>query len=277
MTNKKTEIEKEVDNLEKHASSSKTQEEILVEQLCEGMETYEKKSGRVFLSSLSAGLEIGFSFLLIAIVYTFFKGKVQDESLSYIGAFAYPVGFILVVLGRSILFTEQTSLLALPVLHKKRSLKELAGLWGLVILGNLIGGYIIALLVVWVGTSLSVISNESIIAIAKHVSHYSMPIILGSSVLAGWLMGLLSWLITSADDTISKITIIYIITTIIGLAGLHHSIVGNIEVFAGLLISEEISFGAYFSFQITALIGNALGGVVFVAVLKYRTFAANFK
>ncbi|XLS30732.1 formate/nitrite transporter family protein [Flavobacteriaceae bacterium M23B6Z8] len=276
MKNKEKFIDEKVSDMEAENSSPKSQEEIMVEQLCEGMEAYEKKTGRVFLSSLSAGLEIGFSFMLIAIVYTFFKGKVADESLFYIGAFAYPVGFILVVLGKSILFTEQTSLLALPVLHKQRSLSELLKLWGWVVFGNLVGGYIIALLVIWVGTSLSVISYDSIAAIATHVSHYDVWVILGSAILAGWLMGLLSWLLTSADDTISRIVIIYVITTIIGLAGLHHSIVGNIEVFAGLLTAKEISFVSYLTFQVTALVGNAVGGVVFVAVLKYRTFAANF-
>ncbi len=90
-----------------------------------------------------AGLEIGFSFLLVAIVFSFFDGKVRHEYIPKLAAFVYPLGFILVVLGKSILFTEQTSLLSLPVINRDQKIKDLVALWGIVISGNLLGGYLI--------------------------------------------------------------------------------------------------------------------------------------
>ena len=101
--------------------------------------------------------------------------------------------------------------------------------------------------------------------------------ILVSAILAGWLMGLLSWVVTSSKDTISRIFIIYIITAVLSFAGLHHSIVGNVEVFAGLIIPSELTIIDYVSFQAIALLGNAIGGAVFVALLKYRAFVTNVK
>ena len=82
------------------------QDDILVKQLCEGLDTYRKNRVSTFLSSLMAGLEIGFSFMLVAIVYTLFNGTIDDKYIPYLAAFLYPLGFILVVLGKSILFTE---------------------------------------------------------------------------------------------------------------------------------------------------------------------------
>ena len=38
-----------------------------------------------------------------------------------------------------------------------------------------------------------------------------------SGVLAGWLMGLLSWLVAAAADTISQIVLVWLIATVIGL------------------------------------------------------------
>ncbi len=251
------------------------QDDILVKQLCEGLDTYRKNRVSTFLSSFMAGLEIGFSFLLVAIIYSLFKGLVADKFIPYIAAFVYPLGFILVVMGKSVLFTEQTSLLSLPVISGKKTIRDLLSLWGIVILGNLVGGYIIGLFIVWIGPAIGVISLQAIESLADHVSHYSVLIILGSSVLAGWLMALLSWTITSTETASGKIIIIYMITFIIAMAGFHHSIVGSIEVFAGLLVSSEITFLDYFKFQGTALIGNALGGVFFVAILKYGAFLAN--
>lgn len=252
-----------------------TGDDILMEQLCEGMETYRKDLKSTFLAALMAGLEIGFSFIVVAICYTFFAGKIDEKSIPYLAAFVYPLGFVLVILGKSILFTEQTSLLFLPVLSGKKSLMELFRLWGVVILGNLIGGYIIGFIFTLIGPALGVISEEGITSLASHVSHYSNGVIFGSAILAGWLMALLSWIITSITRAIGKIAVIYIITFIIGLSGFHHSIVGSIEVFAGFISSSDIAFFDYLSFVGLALLGNAVGGVVFVAILKYGAFIAD--
>jgi formate/nitrite transporter FocA (FNT family) len=248
---------------------------ILVKQLCEGLDTYGKNRVSTFLSSFMAGLEIGISFLLVALVYSLFDGKIPDTFIPYAAAFVYPLGFILVVLGKSILFTEQTSLLSIPVLSGKKTVGDLLFLWGIVILGNLVGGYFIGGFIVWIGPALGIISYQGIENLAEHVNRFSREIIFGSAILAGWLMALLSWTITSTHAAPGKIMIIYIITFIISLAGLHHSIVGSIEIFAGLLTSDKILFIDYLTFQSTALAGNAVGGVVFVAILKYGAFLAN--
>ena len=264
-----------IDNKNKK-DKPKSQEEILVDQLCEGIETYKERSNKVFLSAITAGLEIGFSFLLLGILYTILEGRVSKDVIFYLLAFAYPIGFIIVVLGRSMLFTEQTSLLALPVLHSKRTIKELIKLWGLVIAGNMIGGFIFAFLCGHISMSLGIITQKSIGEIASHVTKPSVLVILGSAIFAGWLMALLSWLLSSAKDTISRIVVIYIITFTVGFAGFHHSIVGNVEVFAGLIFTDKISFSDYLSFQSIALIGNAIGGVIFVAILRYRAFTSKY-
>jgi formate/nitrite transporter FocA (FNT family) len=272
---KKEQIDKKVEDLHNKAENSRSQEEILVSQLCDGMETYKQHKKKVFISALTAGLEIGFSYLLIVILVNFLSEKISEESLFYVTAFSYPFGFIIVVLGKSILFTEQTSLLALPVLHKKRTLWELLRLWAIVISGNLIGGIAMTFLIVLIGVNLEITSYESVAIIAQHVSKGSTITVLFSAMMAGWLMALLSWLLSSSEETISKIIIIYLITLIVGFAGFHHSIVGNIEVFAGLIFTNSISFVEYLSFLLAALFGNAIGGVFFVALLRYRSFAEN--
>ena len=93
--------------------------------------------------------------------------------------------------------------------------------------------------------------------------------ILLSGILAGWLMGLLSWLVTSAQETISRILIIALITSVIGIGGLHHSIVGSIEVFAAVLTSDAVNLKDYAHVQIWSTLGNIMGGVVFVAFVKF--------
>jgi formate/nitrite transporter FocA (FNT family) len=113
------------------------------------------------------------------------------------------------------------------------------------------------------------ISEETFAYLAHKMVDYDWQIILGSSVGAGWLMGLVSWMVASAQETISRIFIVILITFLIGIGGLHHCIVGSIEVFAGLINSESITIGDYLHFQIWTTLGNLIGGVVFVAIVKY--------
>jgi formate/nitrite transporter FocA (FNT family) len=271
-------IDKELKNSKKsNTDTAKSHGEILKQQIIEGQETYDKNSISILLSSFTAGLEIGFSYLLICTVYSFFFGKVSEETIFKLISFVYPVGFIMIILGQSILFTEQTSLLTLPVLNKKRSLGSLLKLWGLVIIGNLLGGYAMAAVLIWIGPKLGIFDLQSVESIATHVAKYGTGVLMVSSILAGWLMGLLSWLVAASKDTLSRIFIIYMITAILSFAGLHHSIVGNVEVFAGLIGTKAISLGEYLSFQGISLFGNALGGAVFVALLKYRAFVYDVK
>ena len=255
--------------------SAKSHGEILKQQINEGLQTFKKTSMSIWLSSFTAGLEIGFSFLLICTLHSFLLGKVSEETIFKLMAIVYPVGFIMVLGGQSILFTEQTSLLTLPVLNKKASARTLFKTWGIVIFGNLIGGCLMALLLIWIGPKLGIFELNSVETIAEHVTKYKFEVILVSAILAGWLMGLLSWLVAASKESISRIFIVYLITGVLAFAGLHHSIVGNVEVFAGLVSSPNIHLQDYLVFQATALIGNALGGTIFVALLKYRAFVYN--
>ncbi|MFC5625267.1 formate/nitrite transporter family protein [Algoriphagus winogradskyi] len=270
------EIDKELRNSKsKSADSLKTHGEILRDQIIDALETYDKSYQSLFTSSLTAGLEIGFSYLMLCTLYFFLIGKVEDSSIIRIAALVYPLGFILVVLGQSILFTEQTALLTLPVLNKKRSIGSMLKLWGVVISGNLVGGYIMSGILLWLGPHLGIFDRDVVVEIAKHVLHVKMQVVFVSAILAGWLMGLLSWLLASSRDTISRIVMIFVITAVMSFTGLHHSIIGSVEVFSGMLSSPDISFWDYLSFQSTALVGNAFGGATFVALLKYRAFVFN--
>ena len=101
-------------SVESESDSPKSHGEILKQQIVEGQETYDKQPVSILLSSLTAGLEIGFSWLLLCTLYGFLFGKVEEETIFKLMSFVYPIGFIMVILGQSILFTEQTSLLTLP-------------------------------------------------------------------------------------------------------------------------------------------------------------------
>lgn len=253
-------------------SAPKSYASILVEQVIDAKETFNRSLGSLFTSAFTAGLEIGISLFVILTAFALLSEVLPNNYAMVLSSLLYPIGFIIVVIGQSLLFTEQTSLLSLPVLNGIEPLRKLLRLWGIVIAGNLVGGCLFAALMIGLGINMQLFTVADINAYAEHVLGFKWWVIFGSAVLAGWMMGVAAWLVTSARDTISRIVLVTLITGSIGFLGLHHSIVGNIEVFSALLYGTTVSLSKYLVFLSVVLAGNTIGGVVFVAVLKNRIF-----
>ena len=91
-----------------------------------------------------------------------------------------------------------------------------------------------------------------------------------SGVLAGWLMGLLSWLVAAGRDTISQIVIVWIVTTAIGFAGLaSRQFSGRSRCWPGRSPVKAVTAADVGRFLLWTTLGNAVGGTVFVGVIKY--------
>ncbi|MFC6941889.1 formate/nitrite transporter family protein [Salinirubellus sp. GCM10025818] len=246
------------------------EEDILRVQLEEGLSELNRPSSGLFISALSAGLDIGFGPLLMAVVLTTagfsFSSPVVGELLM---ANAYALGFVFVVMGRSELFTEHTTLAVLPVLDRQASLAQLGRLWGLVYAGNVVGSAMFAGIIVLIAPALDIAEPRAFVEIAEGFTAYRWPVIVAAGVLAGWLMGLLSWLVAAAQESVSRLLFVWLIATAIGFAHLPHSIAGTVEVLAGVLVSPELTYVDFLRFLGAATVGNALGGSVFVSLLKY--------
>ena len=243
--------------------------EVLDSLIESGKHEIQRESSGLFLSSLSAGLDIGFGPLVMAVILTLSTGGFGDLLTELLLATGYSIGFMIVILGRSELFTEHTTLAVVPVLDNQATLGGLARLWSLVYLGNIIGGLLFTLVSMPLVSGIDVVSSDAFIKIADKLVSHDLPWLLVGAVFAGWLMGLLAWLIAAAQETTSRILLIWMVTATIGILHLPHSIAGNVEVLFGLIMPGGVSPGEYLSFLSLATLGNALGGVIFVAVLKY--------
>ena len=245
-------------------------EDILDIEIRRGLSELQRPTTGLSLSALSAGLDIGFGPLLMAVVLTTAgvagTGELTKQLLL---AVAYGVGFIFVVLGRSELFTEHTALAVLPVIDGRASVARLARLWGIVYVANLVGALAFAGLIVTIGPSVDVVEQSAIVELAEIYTDQPSIGLLGGGVLAGWLMGLLSWLVAGADSTAARILVVWLIAAAIGIAHLPHCIAGTVEVVAGVLVSPALGPMAFGRFLALSTVGNAIGGTVFVSLLKY--------
>jgi formate/nitrite transporter FocA (FNT family) len=254
---------------EKESEAKKPYKQILKEEVVAGMRELRRPAISLFLSGLSAGLDVGFSLLLMATMLTLAGDTLSKPVVEILVANVYAVGIVFVVLGRSELFTEHTTLAVLPMFNGQATLGTVIRLWALVYAGNLLGAAAFAALASYAGPLMGLIDPHAFGQIARRlVDHPPTAIFLGG-LLAGWLMGLLSWLVTAARDTISQIVIVWIIATVIGFAHLQHPIVGSVEVLAAVFSRQGVTMDDYGRFLLWSTIGSALGGVVFVALVKF--------
>jgi formate/nitrite transporter FocA (FNT family) len=258
------------DDSDQRPEEAISEEDILQTQIERGLEELRRPADGLFLSSLSAGLDIGFGPLLMAVLLTVgsfsFSSVVTKELLL---ANAYAIGFVFVILGRSELFTEHTTLAVLPVLDGQGSVRQLGRLWGLVYAGNIVGGAVFAGLIVVVAPALGIVESPAFVELAKKLTAHEWPVILAAGGLAGWLMGLLSWLVAGAQDSVARFLFVWVVAGAIGFAHLPHSIAGTVEVLMAVFASPEMGLVAFARFLIPATLGNIVGGSVFVALLKY--------
>jgi formate/nitrite transporter FocA (FNT family) len=235
----------------------------------EGEEELERTNTALALSGLAGGLSMGFSFLALALL----DASMPDTGWRHaISSFGYSVGFIIVVLGRQQLFTENTLTAVLPVLTRRdlKTFLSAARLWAIVLLANIAGTWIFAAIIFAPN-----VFPPDVVAALKSVAQESIPPVfyatLVKSFFAGWLIALMVWILPAAQS--AKIFVILIITYIVSLAHLSHIVAGSTEA-AYDVLSGGANFGQYLiGFLIPTLIGNILGGVVLVTILNHGSIA----
>jgi formate/nitrite transporter FocA (FNT family) len=91
--------------------------------------------------------------------------------------------------------------------------------------------------------------------------------VLVKAVFAGWLIALMVWLMPASKG--SRFFVIVAVTWLISAARFSHVIAGSAET-AFAAMQGQISWADHlFRFLIPALIGNSIGGIVFVALLNH--------
>ena len=242
-------------------------DDILELAIAEGLEQLNRPALSLFLSALAAGLILGFTVMAVAVVETRQLLLDAGDLARLPTALVYPLGFVLCIMSGTQLFTEHTATAVYPILDRQGSLPRLSRLWAIIIAGNLCGGLVSAGFLT--GAEGVIAAAPGYIEIGHHLVAYEFGDLFISALLAGWLMALGAWLVMATQPTFSQMLSIYIVTFVIGLGGLHHSIAGAVEMFTAYLVSEEFSLVQVVRFISLAIFGNLVGGSIFVALLNY--------
>lgn len=231
----------------------------------EGDEELERSNASLMWSGLAAGLSMGFSFLTEALLSLHLP---ETDWKPLVSKFGYCIGFLIVILGRQQLFTENTLTPMLQLFHCKdrHTLAQVARLWSVVLGANLGGAALFALLMQAMGYFRTDLLHElGTIGMKVYASPFAGTLL--SGMFAGWLIALMVWLLPVAES--GRVMIIILITYVVGLGGFAHIIAGSVNAFY-VLMAGEASVGAFFMrFLIPTLLGNILGGVAFVAAVNH--------
>lgn len=233
----------------------------------EGLEQIRRPALSLWLSSLAGGLFVGFTAMAVGVILALEQSHGLPLPARVAVAMVYPFGFVVCLMSGVELFTEHTATAVYPVLDRRTGASGMLRLWAIVLTGNLLGACGSAALLVAADSVVG--AREGYIELGRHFVVVSTGPLLLSSVLAGWLMGLAGWLMLATTPATAQILCVYIVTFLIGLGGLHHSIAGSVEMFAALFSSDSISWAQGLRFIALAVLGNLVGGSVFVAVLNY--------
>ncbi|MCJ8163385.1 formate/nitrite transporter family protein [Pontibacter sp. E15-1] len=250
-----------------HTPSARTIHDIVYE---EAESELERPSGALFWSGLAAGLSMGFSMISEGLLEAYLP---DSEWSILVSSFGYSIGFLIVILGKQQLFTENTLTPILPLLHRKdmATFLNVGRLWGVVLLANLLGALLIALVVAHTSAF-----DPHVLKAFEEIGKKAMEPGFGTTLLrgvfAGWLIALMVWLLPYAET--ARVWVIIIITYIVGVGHFSHVIAGAVETFTLAALQQATWLEVLGNYILPTLIGNILGGVILVAAINHAQIMA---
>ncbi len=231
----------------------------------EGEQELARSIGALSWSSLAAGLSMGFSLLARALLHRHLGSAPGGFLIESVG---YSFGFLMAILARQQLLTENTMTAVLPVMTDPslRKFGSLLRLWSVVLMGNLVGVALFAYFTLHL-QQFDAGTQEILRDIGRELMRNSPWQMFTKGILAGWLIATLVWLLPSAEH--SKVIVIILITYVMAIGGFTHIIVGSVEtlylVFAGDLRAADYAL----RFALPTLAGNIVGGSLMFALISH--------
>jgi len=205
--------------------------------------------------------------------------------LGIVGAIIFPVGFVMIILLGLELATGNFALLPIAVMDGRISMKQLAYNWTWVLIGNLIGSVIYAVLYYVYITKMghvdptTIAAARKIIAVAEHktiaYAHLGYAGILTAftgAILCNWMVTLGAVMALTSTTTIGKIAAMWLPIMTFFALGYEHAIVNMFVIPAGMLLGAHVTITDWWFWnQIPVIAGNIVGGMLFTGMALYIT------
>ncbi|RAI42850.1 formate/nitrite transporter family protein [Rhodoplanes roseus] len=230
-----------------------------------GEEEMVRPAVSLWWSGFAAGLSISFSLLSQALLTEHLPDAPWRPLVT---SFGYSVGFLIVVLARQQLFTENTITIVLPVMagRRWRGVGRLARVWAIVLAANLTGTLFAAVFC----TVTPVVDQDlrnAMLEISRHMMENDWPQMFFKGIASGFLIATMVWLIPSAGG--SQFHVITLMTWLIAVGEYTHIVAGSMEAFLLVMNGELELWRMVVDFTVPVLLGNVFGGTALFALIAY--------
>lgn len=231
----------------------------------QGDEELRRPALSLMWSGIAGGIAISASLVGKSAMQTYLP---DAEWRPLVASLGYSLGFLIVVLGRLQLFTESTLSAVIPIATHPtpRNLVRLGRLWGIVLLSNCLGTFIVALGMRYglIGTSTGLSAMQE--TAREALAHEGWTGV-AAAVPAGFLMAAIAWVLPSGRR--QEFWIVLFFTYFISLGGFAHVVAGSAEVWMLVLAGELTLYAGVVTHILPVLLGNILGGTVLFAMLAH--------
>lgn len=231
----------------------------------EGDKELDRPIASLFFSGLAAGMAISASLIAEGALH---EGLPDAPWRHLVVALGYPVGFLLVILGRMQLFTESTITAMLPLVARpsRWALARTLRLWGVVLVANLIGTALTGGAIAG-GALGDPPLRDAMIEIATKITELGPAATFVNAIPAGFLIAIIAWSLPNARE--QAFLVIFGVTYVVALGGFSHSIVGSDQAFLLMFSGHTTPWQAIVEQIVPATLGNLMGGAGVFALLAH--------
>ncbi len=254
---------REIDDIEERSSPRTPIIYEVVRRL--GDEEMARPITSLWWSGVAAGLSISFSLLAQAIIQIHLSPSVWRPLVT---DFGYSIGFVMVVMSRQQLFTENTVTAVLPIMADFNfvNIAKLTRMWVVVLVANFSGTLFAALFCTFTPV-LGLDLYHGMLDISRHIVGYSFMEMFFRGIAAGFLIAAMVWLIPGAES--AQFFVIVLMTWLISAGSFMHVVAGSVEGFL-LVLSGDLPWQTMATgFVLPVLAGNIVGGTALFALIAY--------
>lgn len=239
-------------------------EQILEHVLDSARDELSRPTTGLLFSGFAGGISMGLTGLAVALAISYLgDGPIQQ----FLAFFFYPIGFIVVIIGRAQLFTENTLFPVVLALDERGHVLNTLRLWAAVFASNVAGAVFFGWLVMKTG-ALPTNFADALAGLGLQAAAGHFTLIFAKGIIGGWLIALVAWMVTASHWTIGQIAVTWMLTFIVGAGHFSHCIASSSEIIAAIM-SGHLHFSNYFQWLLPATLGNIVGGVSIVSLLNY--------
>jgi formate/nitrite transporter FocA (FNT family) len=209
-------------------------------------------------TALLGGIDVGAGAIALLIVEN------QTHSVVLAGL-AFSIGFIALTLAHSELFTEGFLIPVAAVVARKANVLSLLRLWGMSIVGNLIGGWVL------MGIAMAAFPNLRAVALEAGEFYISLGFSVRAFALAiigGFVITLMTHMQHGTDSDGVKLVPAVVMGFILGAGKLNHAIVASLLTFAALHVGAPFGYVDWLKLFLLGSAGNMIGGLGLVTLLR---------